>query len=240
MDTAVQNKTIDLTLNSADHGGGDQFQGLLLEGTGDVGVILIHGRSNTHADSPPVAILRKSLNEAGYWTLSIARNDPTPGDEWEHYDEGPDFDPNVFPEAYARIRTAMAELAKHGVKKVILSGHSMGARKISAFLSEEGGKGPLPVAGFIALGIGTNGNGLVSSLNTLGKVSVPVYDIYGGGDANVSKEATERKATYAAGPGSSYHQIVIGTDETPHPLTGAEDELIDVAGKAAQTLAPVS
>jgi predicted alpha/beta-hydrolase family hydrolase len=240
MDTAAQDNTTELTLNSADQGGSDKFQGLLLKGTGDVGVILIHGRSKTNPDSPPVGIVRKSLNEAGYSTLSIARPDPKKGDEWEYYDEGPDYDPYTFPECYARIRTAMAELAKHGAKKVILSGHSMGARMTSAFLSEEGGEGPLPVAGFLALGIGTNGGGLVSALNTIGKVAVPVYDIYGGGDDNVSKDAAGRKAAYAAGPGSSYHQIVIGDDSTPHPLTGAEDEMIDVVNKAAQSIAPVS
>mgnify|MGYP000881541630 CR=1 FL=1 len=240
MDTAAQDQTADLTLNSADHGGSDTFQGLLLEGSSDVGVILIHGRSDTHADSPPVGLLRRSLNEPGYSTLSIARPDPKAGDEWEGYDEGPGYDPYVFPESYARTRTAMAELAKHGAKKVLLLGFSMGSRNLSAFLSEEDGKGPLPVAGFLALGLGTNGNGLVSGLTTIGKVKVPVYDIFGKGDGNAGKDAAERQSLYEAGPGSSYTQIKIGTDETPHPMTGAEDEMMDVVGKAAQALAPTS
>ena len=52
-----------------------------------------------------------------------------------------------------------------------------------------------------------------------------------------SADAKPRKAAYEAGPGSSYHQIVVGNDETPHPFKGAEEELVDIVGKAAQKLA---
>lgn len=237
---ASQDNTLELTLDSANHGGGDRFQGLSLKGTGDVGVVLIHGRSNTHADSPPVGILRRSLNELGYTTLSIARPDPKAGDEFEYYEQGPDEDPYVFPESYARTRAAMAALQKHGAEKVLLLGFSMGARNLCAFLAEEGGKGPLPVAGFLGLGLGTNGKGRVSALTTVGRVAVPTVDIYGKGDAAVAKDAAARKAAYEAGPGSAYTQIVVGNDDTPHPFKGAEDALIDAVGRAARQLAPLA
>jgi hypothetical protein len=42
-------------------GGGGRFRGLLLKGTGDVGVVLVHGRSNTHANSPPVGKAAQQL-----------------------------------------------------------------------------------------------------------------------------------------------------------------------------------
>lgn len=237
---ASQDNTLDLTLNSADHGGSDRFQGLLLKGTGDVGVVLIHGRSKTNADSPPVGILRRSLNDLGYTTLSIARPDPKAGDEFEYYEQGPAEDPYVFPESYARTRAAMAALQKYGAKQVLLLGFSMGARNLCAFLAEERDQGPLPVAGFLGLGLGTNGQGRVSALNTVARVAVPTYDIFGRGDANVLQDADARKALYEAGPGASYTQIAVGTGDTPHPFTGAEKELADVVGKAAQQLAPIS
>jgi pimeloyl-ACP methyl ester carboxylesterase len=217
MDT-VQDKTISLTLDSSKHGGNEKFTALLLNGDKDIGVILNHGLNST-PDDAPVGFLRRFLYENGFTTISLEKPIPKGGEDFpNHQKEADDY---VFPEAFARIRAAMAELKKHNIKKTVLLGFSMGSRISSAFLAHSN-DGPLPVIGLIGLGMGTNGTGLVNTAETLTGVSVPVYDIYGKGDENVSQGADARKSAYK---GPSFSQAAIGDNNTPHTFVGAEEAL---------------
>ncbi len=212
-----------LTLDSSVHGGRDSFTGLLLEGAGrpKTGVILLHGR-NGNPNGAVVGFLRKSLNHAGYWTLSLANPIPKAGDEFPNYVADLGAENYVFPEAFARVRAGMAALKLRGVERCVLAGFSMGGRMMAALLA--GGTGPLPVKGLIALSIGVNGTGPLNTVNTLGRVAVPMIDICGEGDADVAGSLDKRKAAYGAGAGKAFASF-LAKGVVPHNLAGAEAQV---------------
>lgn len=213
-----------LTLDSSAHGGGDSFTALLLEGTDrpQTGVILLHGR-NGNPNGAVVGFLRKALNHAGYWTLSLANPIPKAGDEFPNYVADLGAENYVFPEAFARVRAGMAALQQRGVERCVLAGFSMGGRMMTAFLAG-GGKGPLSVKGLIALSIGVNGSGPLNTINTLGSVAVPVLDVCGEGDADVAGSLAKRKAAYGASVGRTFAGF-LARGAIPHNLAGAEAEV---------------
>src|SRR3546814_13147553 len=96
-----------LSLDSKADGGVGPFAALLLEGSGRpaTGVVLLHGR-NGNPDSAVVGPLRRSLNAAGYTTLSLQNPIPEAGDEFPNYVADLNGANRVFPEAFARVRTA--------------------------------------------------------------------------------------------------------------------------------------
>jgi pimeloyl-ACP methyl ester carboxylesterase len=213
-----------LTLDSTAHGGHDTFSGLLLEGIGrpKTGVILLHGRGG-NPDGAVVGFLRKTLNRAGYWTLSLTNPIPKAGDEFPNYVADLGAENYVFPEAAARVRAGMAALKERGVEACVLLGFSMGGRLMAAFLAG-GDQGPLPVKGLIALSIGVNGTGPLNTANTLGRVAVPMIDVCGEGDADVAGSLDKRQAAYRAGAGRTFARFVAkGT--VPHNLAGAEAQV---------------
>lgn len=213
-----------LALDSIAHGGRDLFRALLLEGTGRprTGVILLHGR-NGNPDGAVVGFLRRSLNRAGYSTLSLANPVPKAGDEFPNYVADLAGENYVFPEAGARVRAGMAALKARGAEACVLLGFSMGGRMMAAFLAG-GGQGPLPVKGLIALSIGVNGAGLLDTLNTLGRVVVPMLDACGEGDADVAGSLDKRQAAYGAGAGRTFARFV-AKGAVPHNLAGAEAQV---------------
>src|SRR3546814_8399192 len=95
-----------LSLDSAAEGGSGRFAALLLEGGGRpaTGVVLLHGR-NGNPDSAVVGPLRRSLNAAGYTTLSL--QNPIPRSE-EHTSEL---------QSLMRISYAVFCLKKKNIKK---------------------------------------------------------------------------------------------------------------------------
>jgi len=217
MDT-IQDNSVILTLDSSKHGGRDTFTALLLKGDKDVSVILNHGL-NSNPDDVPVGMLRRLLNDDGYTTISLEKPIPKGGEDFPNHQA--EMKSYVFPEAFARIKTAMAELKNNGAKTAVLLGFSMGSRMSSAYLANVE-RGPLPVIGLIGLGMGTNGTGLINTAETLAGVAVPVFDIYGKGDENVSTGAGARKSAYK---GPFLSQAAIGDKDTPHKFVGAEDSL---------------
>lgn len=210
-----------LVLDSRAAGGTGPFGGLLLQGTGRpaTAVVFLHGRVGG-PDGPVIGWLRRALNAAGYTTLSL--ENPAPGGAGEFSDYVADVTgPNkLFPEAGARIVTALAEMRQRGCASVVLSGFSMGARMTSAFLAS-GRDAALPVKGFIAIGIGVNGKGPLDATSTLGKIRVPVIDVCGGADGDVAKTAGRRAEIYRAGGGPGYATHLL-PGEIGHDLAGAE------------------
>ena len=171
-----------VALDSKTQGGAGPFAGLLLAGSGKpaTGVVLLHGRVGG-PDGPVVGWLRKTLNAAGYTTISLENPTPTTGGEFADYVADVTGPNKLFPEAGARIKTGIAELKKRGCQSVVVGGFSMGSRMTSAFLASDG-KGALPIKGFVAVGIGVNGKGPLDATTTLGKVKVPAIDVCGAGE----------------------------------------------------------
>lgn len=212
-----------LNLDSRSAGGAGAFSGLLLQGAGRPAtvVILLHGRVEG-PDGPVVGWLRRKLNAAGYATLSLENPVPQSANEFADYVADVTGPNKLFPEAGARIVAAMAEMKQRGCVAAVLGGFSMGARMTSAFLAS-GIAGPLPVKGFIAIGIGVNGKGPLDSTTTLGKVKVPVIDVCGAADGEVAKTADKRAGIYRSAGGPDYAtQVLAG--EIGHNLAGAEAE----------------
>lgn len=211
-----------IALDSKTQGGAGPFAGLLLAGTGKpaTGVVLLHGRVGG-PDGPVVGWLRKALNAAGYTTISLENPTPNTGGEFADYVADVTGPNKLFPEAGARIKTAMTELKKRGCTAAVVGGFSMGSRMTSAFLASDG-KGDLPIKGFIAVGIGVNGKGPLDATTTLGKVKVQTIDVFGAGDGDVASTAAKRAEVYKAGGGAGYASHVLPGD-IPHNLAGAED-----------------
>jgi len=211
-----------LKLDSGSFGGTGPFVAFLAQGKRKTAIIILHGRNSNPDDGPIVGILRHSLAEAEYTTLSIANPVPDP-DEFPKYVadvEGPN---SLFREAYARIRAGIADVAARGAANVILLGFSMGARMHAGFLAS-GHLTLVPVRGLVALSAGNNGPGSLNTANSLPKVTVPVVDIYAEGDAMCNDTAADRKAAYQKGSGKSYTQVKIG-NKAGHAFEGSEKEM---------------
>jgi len=182
-----------------------------LDGEGStVGVVLCHGRGK-HPTWFVVDPLLKGVHEQlGYHTLSIQM--PT-GGSWRDYDV-------LFPDAYRRITAAIRYLKQEKkVKKVFLMGHSMGSRMAAAFLKEHTDAG---VAGFIGVGMRSNGDPPLDAETSLRMVNLPVLDVYGdGGDGEDAVHAVSRKDMVS----DRYQQAFI--PGAGHKFKKHEEELVD-------------
>lgn len=196
------------------------FGGEFLAGTGSpkVGVILMHGRGLT-PNSAVTRQLRYSLNNDGYSTLSI--ENPVPFDyngnlnptDFSDYvadiTTGTDY---VFPETYARIRSASAYLQSLGVEQIVLSGFSLGSRLVTAHVARGQQAGDLPIVGLLNVGMYGTSIDPLNVVLTLDEVTVPVLDIYGDKDTNAVTTAADRVAAYGGVP-SDYVQVVFECPE---------------------------
>jgi dienelactone hydrolase len=211
-------------LDSGQWGGVGPFTGLSLAGKPAApGVVLMHGR-NSHPDGTVVGFLRHALHQEGFTTLSIANPVPRTGDEFADYSNDLGGSNFVFPEARARLKAALKALEEQRISTRYLLGFSMGARLMSAYLASSDST-QFRVQGFIALSIGVNGPGPLNCTTTLPRVSVPVLDICGEADADVSKSAPQRRSSYAPGAGRIYEQVVL-PGNVPHNFAGSEREVL--------------
>lgn len=198
-----------ITLNSTAESGNSTFSAeLLTTSCAKVGVVMFHGRGSTPT-GPVVAEISNSLNRAGYTTISIANPLPlNQQTDFNSYVNDVNSDNYVFPEAYARIRTAINHLQSLGVEQVVVAGFSLGSRLATAHVAR-GQTDELPVIGLIGVGMyGTSIDPLNVSA-TLDEVSVPVLDVYGDTDTNALNTALARQNAYNAGNGTSYTQSVL-------------------------------
>ena len=158
-------------------------------------VILLHG-IGAHPDWPQlISPLRVALPEQGWTTLSlqlpILSNDA----------EGKDYLP-LMDEVAPRIEAAIAYLTKAGFKKIHIVAHSMGTAMAGYYLSHNSS----PIKSYVAIGMG----GLNEQY--LGKVSIPVYDIYGADDLPGVKDGAADRLI-AAKLNTNYEQkMVVGAD----------------------------
>lgn len=148
-----------------------QDHAFLQAGTSTTAVILCHGRGH-HPRWQVVNPLRKQINkQLGFHTLSLQM--PTDDEiDWQDYRY-------MFPQAFHTIESSVNHLKEqYQVKKVFLIGHSMGSRMASAYLAAAPQH---DISGFIGIGMRNNGEHPLDAGENLGKVSLPVLDLFGDG-----------------------------------------------------------
>jgi len=192
-----------ITLNSTAEGGDSSFSAeLLASSCAKVGVVMYHGRGSV-TTGPVVDEIRKSLNRAGYTTLSIPNPKPLNGlTGFTDYVNDVGSDNYVFPEAYARMRSAINYLQTSGVEQVVVAGFSLGSRLATAHVAR-GQIDELPIIGLIGVGMYATSIDPLNVATILDEITVPVLDLYGDVDTNAVNTASSRTAAYQ---GSSYTQ----------------------------------
>jgi len=235
-----------VTLDSTGFGGSDSFNGVLrtASGTPSTVIILLHGRGESYLDGHVILPLRLSLEGSGYTTLSIDTPVPkladqtvTPDIAYTNYrnDASSGGSNYVFPEVYARVRTAADFLKGQGATQAVLVGFSLGSRFGAAYLAY-GDAASIPILGYVGVGMGADP--LVNLLDTptsLAGVTQPVLDLYGSNDNfAVLNSVGDRASNYA---GSDYTQLSqIGSG---HQWVGYEPQLIGDVSVWLDRIAPV-
>jgi len=184
------------------------------EGDGSLAAIVIHG-SGVHPNWPTVVYpLRTGLPAHGWQTLSIQM--PVLDNEAKYSEYLP-----LFPDAIPRIKASIDFLKENGAKKIVILAHSLGSRMTAYALATQ----PQPIAGFSAIGMtGRSGKNNDNSIGHIGKIEVPLLDLYGSEDLpEVVNTAKARKSAGLNNP--KYKQIKIeGAD---HFFEGEEADLLD-------------
>jgi pimeloyl-ACP methyl ester carboxylesterase len=151
-------------------------------------VIILHGRG-LHPDTPAVARpLRTALPKQGWSTLALQLPVLPKGSEFEDY-------ANIFPEAEPRIEAGIRYLRSLGYSKVHLVAHSCGGQMTMAWIDAGGGQ-DLSSLTVVSLGM-TKYEQRFGHLPPLGKLTIPIMDIYGAKDF-VAKRAPERQRVIQA------------------------------------------
>jgi predicted alpha/beta-fold hydrolase len=166
------------------------------------GVVIVHGMG-VHPDWGLINPLRSGLTEQGYATLSVQMPvlaaDATP----EQY-------PSVYPEAAARLKSAVAFLRGKGMAKVAIAGHSLGARMADFYLNRAS---DTEVEAWIAIGMPGD----------FGNMRIRVLDIFGEADFPALLQTAEKRVSaLRKGRGSAQVQVA-GAD---HFFNGREAELV--------------
>ncbi|MXZ80954.1 MAG: DUF3530 family protein [Gammaproteobacteria bacterium] len=155
-------------------GGGREFLAVHIEvEEADGTVILLHGR-DVHLDEEElIGPLRTGLAERGWATLSLQM--PVLAKGKTYYDYLP-----ILGYAHPRIEAAIDYLESRGVSRIILAAHSCGVHMANDWMNSVAEP---RIDGYIAMGLGVTDVG--QDLKTpfpIGRLSVPVLDIYGTGE----------------------------------------------------------
>jgi len=204
---------------------GHEFLGIFTEGDADSGhaVLLMHG-VGVHPNWPDVIYpLRIGLLEEGITNLSIQM--PILANE---------ADPReyqlLFAEVGGRIEAALDYLDDAGYRKVTLVAHSMGSSMAVFYLSQVD---PEPIRSLVIIGMNAGITGNVN-ITALGKIKLPVLDLYGSEDLEPVLDSAESRA--AAGDNGSipeYRQTRVSG--AGHFFQGHEEELVQQVLEWLQT-----
>ena len=180
------------------------------------GVIILHSMGS-HADWPEIiSPLRTRLPDYGWTTLSI---------------QLPLLPPQVSPskysttliEANARIHSAVQYLSSRQYKDIIIIGYSFGATTALTYLAEHAPE----VKGVVGISLQQQPylKPSVDLFSMLGKVPVPVLDIYGSLDySEVIRSAPDRRLAVSKNGITDYDQFMVtGAD---HYFSGKNQLLI--------------
>ena len=187
---------------------GHQFLGLYTRAAKPLGAVIIaHGRG-WGPDFELYGVLRTKLADAGYSTLSI-QLPVLPGTA-----KIGDYLP-MFPDSTERFALAAQWLRAKGYNKVAIVSHSLGATMANQYLITT----PDPLVNawvFISI---------INGLEDMFRIRIPVLDVYGTLDWQVTRYGgEERRAQLAKHPGSE--QVVI--DGAEHFFERRTDELTGV------------
>ena len=185
---------------------GREFLGLWTEASfAKPAILLVHG-VGVHPDHGVIGILRSSLAEAGFATLSIQMPVQASDAKLD------DYYPRVFPEAGERIAAGAAWLRAKGAARVVLLSHSMGSWMSNVYYENTP---KVPFAAWICMG-------LTGGFGGLGNVDAPILDVYGENDLpNVLRADWRRRNAISTIAGSRQVRIA-GAD---HHYLGREREL---------------
>ncbi len=180
-----------------------------LLGNIDKALILAHGRGK-HPKWKVVNPVRKAINKRlGWHTLSL-QMPVTDSNDFDSY--GSEFD-----EAYKRTQKAIDYLKAKGVKTIVLFGHSMGSRMMSAFVREN----PKQATGLVVAGCRDYGDYPLNCHSHLEIIKdLKVLDVYGAEDNKDSNSANDRSHLTS----SKYIQKSIKSAN--HKFDGRNQELI--------------
>jgi pimeloyl-ACP methyl ester carboxylesterase len=203
--------------------GEQTFLGLYTQAEGGAGepsrrgVLIVHG-IGVHPDWPQVVHpLRVGLPAQGWSTLSIQM--PILGNEADSSDYLPLMDA-VAP----RMDAAIAFLKGHGAERVVVIAHSLGATMSGDYLAGH----PGAADAFVAIGMsGGAAEARLDNVQTVGRIKLPVLDLYGENDLPAVVETASRRAQAAQGAGNGgYHQIQV--PDADHFFDGQDDALLEV------------
>lgn len=178
------------------------------------GAIIVHG-IGVHPDWPEVIQpLRSELPEHGWATLSIQM--PILPNEAEVVDYVP-----LFREVPERIEAASRYFQEQGIRNIVIIAHSLGTSMTSYYLASQPDN---PLRAYVGISmIEYKTDPVLSNVEALKKIRIPVLDIYGSRDqASVIQNAAARRQAARNNPG--YQQVVI--QDASHFFEGKEEELI--------------
>jgi len=182
-----------------------------LSGDTDKALILAHGRGK-HPTWKVVNPIRKAANNRlGWHTLSL-QMPVTDSNDFQSY-------AIEFDNAYDRIRQAIVFVKSQGIKTIILFGHSMGSRMMSAFVR----KNPSLVDGLIMAGCRNYGNYPMNCHDhAINLTNIKILDLYGGGDSKDINSAKQRSHLISG----NYSQASVG--DANHQYDENKKELKDI------------
>lgn len=167
-------------------------------------VILAHG-IGVHPDWDLIGVLRTSLADKGYTTLSVQM--PVLKNEAKVEDYPP-----TFPEASERLKLAVDFLKSKGYATIAIVSHSLGSWMTYAYLTSHPDSA---VKAWVASGVAADVD--------FSRLKLPVLDLYGENDfPEVLANAAKRKQALAGKPGAQ-QKMIPGAD---HFYTGFDTELV--------------
>jgi pimeloyl-ACP methyl ester carboxylesterase len=169
-------------------------------------LIIAHGRGWS-PDYELYGVLRVKLAEAGYTTLSIQL--PVLGGGAKVGDYLP-----TYPDADDRFEVATEFLLSKGFKNIAIVSHSLGATMANQYLINARKATNIKAWAFI---------GIINGLEEMFRIKIPVLDIYGGKDWEITMVGSaERLKQIAKNSGS--RQVVV--PDALHFFEGREGDLV--------------
>ncbi len=226
VDSLVDGEAVDL------HAGDLTFLGVYTEATGAGGgpgeraAIVIHG-IGVHPDWPQVVHpLRVGLPEMGISTLAIQM--PVLANEASASDYLPLMDA-VSP----RLDAAIAFLKDAGARHIAIVAHSLGATMAADYLATH----PGAVDAYVAIGLSGASNGeskagagRLDNTRTLGRIRIPMLDLYGQLDLEgVVDSAPARARSAVEGGNLGYNQAQVPAAD--HFFEGQDQALVETVGQ---------
>jgi hypothetical protein len=167
------------------------------------GVIVVHG-AGVHPDWGLIGGLRTGLADAGFATLSVQMPVLAATAARDDYEA-------LLPEAGERIAAAIAFLKSHGIDRIALVSHSMGASMVNAYLARPDAaraKAWVPI-------------GMLVDFNV--PVREPVLDVTAESDFPQVREAVARRQAQLPRDACTRQIVITGTD---HYMENRQKELV--------------